>query len=86
MVFEAEQHAWSRWEAICSVEEKLGPTPETVRGRVQRVGIHEEGSAAVSGDRLTPLTAADPNAGRVSAPTSKQWLIGWVIPTVDPTL
>lgn len=26
MVFEAEQHCDSQWEAICSVAEKLGPT------------------------------------------------------------
>ena len=26
MVFEAERHGGSQWEAICSVAEKLGPT------------------------------------------------------------
>ena len=31
MVFEAQQHCGSQWEAIASVAEKLGPTPETVR-------------------------------------------------------
>lgn len=29
MVFEAEQHTGSCWEAICLLAEKLGPTPET---------------------------------------------------------
>ena len=41
MVFEAEQHTRSRWEAICSVAEQLGRTPETVRKYVQRVEIDE---------------------------------------------
>jgi transposase-like protein len=26
MVFEAERHTGSRWEAMCSVAEKLGPS------------------------------------------------------------
>jgi transposase len=41
MVFEAEQHCDSRWEAIVSVAEKLGPTAETVRKWVHRVEIDE---------------------------------------------
>ena len=41
MVFEAEQHCDSQWEAICSVAEKLGPTAETVRKWVRRVEIDE---------------------------------------------
>jgi len=41
MVFEAEQHCDSQWEAICSVAEKLGPTSETVRRWVRRVEIDE---------------------------------------------
>ncbi len=36
MVFEAQQHCGSQWEAISSVAEKLGPTPETVRKWVRR--------------------------------------------------
>ena len=39
MVFEAERHAGSQWEAICSVAEKLGPTAETVRKWVRRIEI-----------------------------------------------
>ena len=39
MVFEAERHTGSQWEAICSVADKLGPTPETVRKWVRRVEI-----------------------------------------------
>ena len=41
MVFEAEQHSGSQWEAIRSVAEKLGPTPETVRKWVRRVEVDE---------------------------------------------
>lgn len=41
MVFEAEQHCDSQWEAIVSVAEKLGPTAETVRKWVRRVEIDE---------------------------------------------
>ena len=31
MVFEAQRHCGSQWEAITSVADKLGPTAETVR-------------------------------------------------------
>lgn len=41
MVFEAEEYGGSQWEAIRSVAEKLGPTPETVRRWVRRVEIDE---------------------------------------------
>jgi len=41
MVFEAERHTGSQWEAICPVAEKLGPTAETVRKWVRRVEIDE---------------------------------------------
>jgi transposase len=41
MVFEAEQHCGSQWAAMCSVAEKLGPTPETVRKWVRRAEIDE---------------------------------------------
>lgn len=39
MVFEAEGHCGSRWEAISSVADKLGPTPETVRKWVRRTEV-----------------------------------------------
>lgn len=41
MVFEAERAGRSQWEAICSVADKLGPMPETVRRWVRRVEIDE---------------------------------------------
>lgn len=36
MVFDHEHEYGSRWEAICSVAEKLGPQPETVRQWILR--------------------------------------------------
>lgn len=36
MVFEHRHEHGSEWEAICSVAEKLGPTPETVRKWVRQ--------------------------------------------------
>ncbi|WP_419924225.1 IS3 family transposase [Candidatus Poriferisocius sp.] len=39
MVFEAQRGCGSQWEAVSSVAEKLGPTPETVRNQVRRMEI-----------------------------------------------
>ena len=39
MVLEHQHEYASQWEAICSVAEKLGPTPETVRKWVRRAEI-----------------------------------------------
>jgi len=68
MVFEAERHTGSQWEAICSVADKLGPTPETVRKWVRRVEIDgppfEMGQLA-SGDARADLTC-DGNAHDLS--------------------
>ena len=36
MVFEHEHEYPSQWAAICSVADKLGPKPETVRGWVRQ--------------------------------------------------
>ena len=36
MVLEHQDEHGSQWEAICSVAEKLGPTPETVRKWVRQ--------------------------------------------------
>ena len=55
MVFEAERHGRSQWEAICSVAEKLGPTPETVRRWVRRVEIDEGRRAGLSSDERERL-------------------------------
>jgi transposase len=55
MVFEAEQHAGSQWEAICSVADKLGPTPETVRKWVRQVEIDTGGRPGLSSDEKQRL-------------------------------
>jgi len=39
LVFEAEPHSNSQWAAICSIAEKLGPTPEAVRRWVRQAEI-----------------------------------------------
>jgi len=39
LVFEAEQHCETQWEAIRSVAEKLGPNAETIRLWVRRAEI-----------------------------------------------
>ena len=49
MVFEHEHEYPSQWAAICSVADKLGPKPETVRGWVRQ---HERDH----GDRPGPST------------------------------
>ncbi len=59
MVFEAERHGGSQWEAICSVAEKLGPTPETVRRWVRRVEIDEGRRPGLSSDERERLKALE---------------------------
>ena len=39
MVLDSERHHGSRWEAICSVADKLGPSAESVRNQVRRAEI-----------------------------------------------
>jgi transposase len=39
MVLEHQHEHGSQWETICSVAEKLGPTPETVRKWVRRAEV-----------------------------------------------
>ncbi len=55
MVFEAEQHCASQWEAICSVAEKLGPTPETVRKWVRRVEVDQGRRDGITSDERERL-------------------------------
>lgn len=58
MVFEAERHTGSQWEAICSVAEKLGPSAETVRKWVRCVEIdegHRPGMTSDERERLKVL-------------------------------
>jgi transposase-like protein len=59
MVFEAEAHCGSPWEAIRSVADKLGPTPETVRKWVRRVEIDEGRRAGLTTDERERLKALE---------------------------
>ncbi len=59
MVFEAEAHGGSQWEAICSVAEKLGPTAETVRKWVRRVEIDEGRRPGLTTDERERLKALE---------------------------
>ena len=59
MVFEAERHGRSRWEAIVSVADKLGPTPETVRRWVRRVEIDEGRRPGLTTDEWERLNALE---------------------------
>ena len=45
----------SQWEAICSIAEKLGPTPETVRGWVRQVERDEGRRPGTTADELAEL-------------------------------
>ncbi len=59
MVLEAEQYADSRWAAICSVAEKLGPTAETIRKWVRRVEIDEGLRPGLKSDERERLKALE---------------------------
>ncbi len=59
MVLEAERHTGSQWEAICSVADKLGPTPETVRKWVRRVEIDEGQRPGLTSDERERLKALE---------------------------
>lgn len=51
MVLEHRHEYGSTWEAITSVAEKLGPTPETVRKWVRRVEVDGGGRPGCDGRR-----------------------------------
>ena len=55
MVFEAQRHCGSQWEAISSVADKLGPTPETVRKWVRRTKVDEGRRPGLSSDERERL-------------------------------
>ena len=59
IVFEAEQHCDSQWEAIVAVANRLGPTAETVRKRARRVEIDEGPKPALSTDERERLKALE---------------------------
>ena len=59
MVFEAERRRGSQWGAICSVAEKLGPTPETVRKWLRHAEVDEGRRPGLSTDERERLKALE---------------------------
>jgi len=59
MVFEAEGHSGSQWEAIVSVSGKLGMTSETLRRWVRRVEVDEGRRSGVTSDERERLKALE---------------------------
>ena len=59
MVFEAAPSYGSQWEAICSVADKLGPTPETVRKWVRQAETDDGRRAGLTTDERERLKALE---------------------------
>ena len=59
MVLEAEPHCGSKWEAICRIAEKVGPTPETVRKWVRQYEIDHGSREGISTDERERLRALE---------------------------
>jgi transposase-like protein len=55
MVFDHEHEYPSQWAAICSVADKLGPKPETVRGWVRQAERDHGRRPGPSTDELAEL-------------------------------
>ena len=58
MVLEHQHEYGSQWEAICSVADKLGPTPETVRNWVRRAEVDDgvrPGTKTADAERIKEL-------------------------------
>lgn len=55
MVFDHEHEYPSQWAAICSVADKLGPRPETVRGWVRQAERDHGRRPGPSSDELAEL-------------------------------
>ena len=68
MVFEAERHCGSQWEAIVSVADKLGPTAETVRKWVRRVEIDEGRKPGLTTDERERLKSWSVRTGSCAGP------------------
>ncbi len=69
MALEHEDDHGSQWEAICSVAEKLGPTPETVRKWVRRAEIgqgHRLGLTSDERERMKALEKENPELRRAN--------------------
>ena len=55
MVLDHQHEHGSQWEAICSVAQKLGPTPETVRKWVRRAEIDGGARPRPTSSELTEI-------------------------------
>jgi len=58
MVLEHQHEHGSQWETICSVSDKLGPTPETIRKWVRRAEVDvgaRPGVASGDAERIRAL-------------------------------
>ena len=55
MVFEAQRHCGSQWEAIASAAHKLGSSPETVRTWVRRTEVDSGGRPGLTSDKRERL-------------------------------
>lgn len=59
MVLEHQAEYGSQWEAICSVAEKLGPTPETVRKWVRRAEVDDGRRPGLTTDERERMKALE---------------------------
>ena len=59
MVLDHEHEYGSQWEAICSVAEKLGPTPETVRNWVRRAEVDDGRRPGLTTDERERMKALE---------------------------
>ena len=65
MVLEHEHEYGSQWEAICSVAEKLGPTPETVRKWIRRAEVDGGRRPGLTTDERERLKALEKENGEL---------------------
>lgn len=59
MVLDHEHEYGSQWEAITSVAEKLGPTPETVRNWVRRAEVDDGRRPGLTTDERERMKALE---------------------------
>ncbi|HSH59294.1 MAG TPA: transposase [Acidimicrobiales bacterium] len=79
MVLEHQHDHDSQWETICSVAEKLGPTPETVRKWVRRAEVDgglRAGRTSEENEELKRLRRENAELRRAT-PTARVAAPGW---------
>ena len=65
MVLDHGHEYGSQWEAICSVAEKLGPTPETVRKWIRRAEVDGGRRPGLTTDERERLKALEKENGEL---------------------